>query len=349
MGSALAMRRSYRRTESAHASTVPPARCHPARCQVNLPQPRGVGIASAAGAIGAIGAIVGIDLPRRTSAANERGTVRPGEEVRMLHERCSSIDKAIRLAGEIARNWGNEVGDPTLDVWFRGAKDTWGLQPSACWRTDVDEYSSFTTFVQLVRNVTDTANFSDWDYYCLARHHGIPTRLLDWTEGFMQALFFAFDGWDGSTTPCVWMLRPAVVNKRSIGLDAILCPNELDGSNREPDLWLPYLTKRRMKIGKNKYITNKKPIALFPSRSNSRVIGQLGTFTVHGTDADPLDKMLGHGSRSDEYLARIDFVRITPKRVRRTLHYLGLRQSAIYPDADHIAKDIGYMYGWGGS
>ena len=111
---------------------------------------------------------------------------------------CNSVGEAISKAQEVAFGWCTDTGDELLDVWFRGVKDNYDLLPTNYWKGN-DEWSSLATFGQLVRNIADTTGFDEWDDYCLARHHGIPTRLLDWSEGIMQALFFAFDGWDGAS------------------------------------------------------------------------------------------------------------------------------------------------------
>ena len=89
------------------------------------------------------------------------------------------------------------------------------------------------------------------------QHSGAPTRLLDWTENALIALFFAVKGKGTADdrgkekiVAAVWILEPCELNKRVTGIDEVIAPSAMAGmvsKHKETyDRWLPDITCQKI-------------------------------------------------------------------------------------------------------
>ena len=156
-----------------------------------------------------------------------------------------------------------------------------------------------------------------WDLLALAQHHGLPTRLLDWSYSALAALWFC-------------------VNK----------PPKKDKSGKELDVvvWLFKTTPEDF----INFPTNETPYSqprtrIFRPRSiTRRIVAQRGVFTCHyGTgEFVPLELNKFYKDR----LIKIRIPASSFSDIRDQLDASGVNNVSLFPDLDGLAGHLQFRY-----
>ena len=84
--------------------------------------------------------------------------------------------------------------------------------------TEYEIREEFTTRAPALSDYTkpsDASVLNNWESYFVMQHYGAPTRLLDWTEASLVALYFAVRSNAGNFNAAVWALDAWQLNKKS--------------------------------------------------------------------------------------------------------------------------------------
>lgn len=272
----------------------------------------------------------------------------------MRNEPVSTLQDFIGGVLEFREKVSLESSDDEVDIWFRGVKQkSHRLLPGAYWMKQCEEESLFLSFQAIVPSHRELQLKNDWDWYTFAQHHGLPTRLLDWTESPLVAIYFAITNRGGDCVeanrddpPCVWMMEPASLNKVTHRLSEGYI--FVTGEDRLR-YWLPDRCGRGKPIAElppdHDFKDNSKPIAIFPHRHSARLVAQQGVFTVHGVDEKPInDVFIEHCGGAQPQIHCVPIDPTACKRLLKELRAMGLTQYALFPEPDSAAADLKRMY-----
>jgi hypothetical protein len=176
---------------------------------------------------------------------------------------------------------------------------------------------------------------TDWEHLFAMQHFGVPTRLIDWTESLLIAVFFAArdehvpcESGCAQCTPAVWILDPVAFNRHNSRLDGMQI-GILATSDEALGPWAPDVDEQYFAPW---------PVALYGTHNSRRIVAQQGTFTVDGKERVPLDEV--PAIREHEGVLEKIVIRDTREHLRRDLQLLGITQASAYPGLEGLAKDV---------
>lgn len=251
--------------------------------------------------------------------------------------RVTSLVEYIDVVHRILAGWGDMSS--ATHSWFRGqADDSWGLLPGI-YRHNVNTYREREMLRDFKLRATafiQSPPRNDVELFFVMQHYGMPTRLLDWTESHLVALFFAVDA-TSDTDAAVWVLAPGTLNRishTSVG-DRVPMSDHDVFSEYTLDVDAKQLNRR---------VKAPLPMAVRPPRSTERVVAQRGMFTIHGSEESPIEQHVDVSQPDPLYLEKLTIAGDSKERIKKELFLAGISYSSLFPDLDGLSKEITYRY-----
>lgn len=234
-----------------------------------------------------------------------------------------------------------------VDPWFRGVSSSrFHLVPSLYRSKDGRaEFADDTIRSEFKRRglpmIAERPPRDDWEWYSLMQHYGAPTRLLDWTDSALVALYFAINSFrtDRQTgpadEPAVWALNPWKLNSK-FEIEGPAVSDDEDDEDVQCYLPEPFYNTDEIP---------EYPIALDPTFIAQRMLVQHSHFTLHGTDVRGIDEMKAElDLENDLVKIKIRSEDESLKILRQRIALLGITETTIFPDLGGLGRELSFEY-----
>ncbi len=250
--------------------------------------------------------------------------------------KITSVEDAIKVGIKFKHNW------------WRGQPKTFGTLIPKIFRNpfyikvveNLDPFKEF-EIIETFKRLSPTLNTklpSHEDrlgWLILMQHYGTPTRLLDWSESILVALFFAvseLNKEDGE----LWSLYPIELNiKAGIGgifpLESSPILSFLAGEAGHND---PEKLAENLNLSK----IPDKPVAFFPTLGFERMTSQLSVFTIHPkiNPSNSIIDLINDKNKLNKYIIPYK----EKYEILDDLKTLGISYRTLFQDLESLSKDI---------
>lgn len=285
-----------------------------------------------------------------------------------------SVQEFISYIENLTVNYTYEVPHPVNPMFgnivfsphfiFRGhSKNQYLLLPQLFrWRNLPDgklipefrqvEYNILSDFISEARRfVTNVSEGDVLAWLEIAQHFGVPTRLLDFTENPLVALYFACIGSPNSDAS-VWIVNEPAYNKKyfsqSTVIQATTSQSVVSKIVNDEIIWQNY----QQHAGNPNYIQF--PWIYKPQYREERMNSQSSIFMLWGADLRPLTALV---SEEDDYMVDgkvrnadkgficcIDIPAYSKISLLKQLDQCGINEKYIYPGVDGVGRFINKKY-----
>jgi hypothetical protein len=181
---------------------------------------------------------------------------------------------------------------------------------------------------------------NDWELLVLAQHHGVPTRLLDWSWSPLVAAHFATLSALPGEGCAVWRLDWHRMHRHNGLPEIALLVSDLERVDAGDGDGTPF-TPAALMSG----TPRRRPFACLiePPALDARIVAQAATFTLCTDAGRPFDEFLVSQDLGDA-LTRLVIPPDAVPRVRDQLDLAGMDERRLFPDFDGVAAFIRRWY-----
>jgi hypothetical protein len=192
-------------------------------------------------------------------------------------------------------------------------------------------------FIRYSRAFLQSAPINDWEFLVLAQHHGLPTRLLDWTYSPLVAAHFATTHIEIPSNRVIWRLDWQQVHRRFGFPELALSIEDLDELFVQNGNFSPW------RLFDSDPAQNEFACMIEPPSLSQRIVSQAAVFTLCSDREASFDQFLTRHNL-DSALTRLTIPAEDAPRLRDQLDMAGVDERRLFPDLDGLAAQLKRYY-----